>query len=251
MRSLETKRILRMTGALFLPAALGALATRSTSADHHCFSATHPPMAVSAEEREALDRGEMILIDTIEIEDHSWPRVCTYKYIRADPETSIAIFTDYARQVDYIPRVIHSAVVPSTADSSIKHVAYVIDLPLARDEVDTMREEVRRLAGASAGYVLAWHALTSSGTNAIDGSATFVPWRNDSTGRNGTLMIYEQAVDPKSWVTRIWFIKRRGIAAVRDATDAIATQIEKEVATRPVSLTANIAEFRRTLARAP
>lgn len=244
-------RVLCLSSVIAVPSSYDALASRASMKEHRCYSATHPPMSVSAEERKTLDRGEMIFVDSIELPGRSWPRVCTYQFIKAGSESSIAVLTDFARQHDYIPRVIHSEVVPSTSKSFIRHVAYVIDLPLAGDEVDTLREEVGRMGGGSEGYTLTWHALASSGTNAIDGSATFVPWHNASTGGNGTLMIYEQAVDPKGWVTRVWFIKRRGLDAVRDATTAIARQVEMEVASQPAVLANQIADFRETLARAP
>ncbi|MDB4913529.1 MAG: hypothetical protein JWM95_1173 [Gemmatimonadetes bacterium] len=212
-----------------------------------CFSAGYPPALVTSAERDSLDGGELLL-RIIPIEGRSWPRVCTYSVIDADPQTSIAVLMDYHLQVSYMPRVLHAEVVPDT-DATATHVAYVVDVPLWRDEVDTLRETIRRVTGRSGdGYALEWHALASTGTNAIDGSATFVPWRNAQTARVGTLMVYEQAVDPKSWLTRIPFIRNRGIDAVRDATTALARRIATELQSEPDLLAGQMATFKRTLA---
>lgn len=212
-----------------------------------CFDDGRAPRALTQAQRSDVDRGEPVVV-TIDLPNRRWPRVCVYQFIAALPEPSLAVLVDYPLRPSYLPDVRESKVVPQTADSLVKRVAYVVHVLFRLDETDTLREVVRTLDEPPAGsYQLEWTALSSTMAQSIGGSATFIPWHNDSTGVAGTLMIYDQAVEPGSRLASLPFIRNRGIDAVRNAAAAIARQVETEVARQPLQLERQVAELRRTL----
>jgi hypothetical protein len=215
----------------------------------NCLGDGNPDHLLTSAQQHDVNRS-LTVVATMDVPGGQWPRVCVYRFVAANPEASLAVFVDYPLRASYIPDVRRSAVVPGTADSVAKRVAYVIHVILRVDETDTLREVVRSLDPPLAGgYQLAWTALTSSMAKSVNGSATFLPWHNDFTSSSGTLMIYDQTVEPGSRLAGLPFIKRRGIDAVRNATVAIAKQIENEVAAQPAQLARQVSELRRTLDR--
>ncbi|MDB4874930.1 MAG: hypothetical protein JWM41_1376 [Gemmatimonadetes bacterium] len=224
---------------------------QSTGQAPRCFDELRGAGAMSAAQHSAVVRGEPALF-TVDRPDYRWPQVCVYQFIAAAPEASVAVLTDYPLRPSYLPDVRESNVVPATSDSAVKRIAYVIHVIARMTEADTLREAVHSLAGQFAGgYRLDWHMINSTMASSVDGSATFIPWRNDATGVAGTLMIYDQSVEPSSRLASLPFIKGRGIDAVRNTARAIARQVESETSRQPSQLQRQIADLRRGLARTP
>ena len=244
---------MEMSRALCWSLALAAASlpnTRTPSAEvagSQCFADGAAVHSLAQDQRSALDHGDPVVVTT-DLPNRRWPRVCVYQFIAASPEQSIAVFVDYPLRPSYLPQVRQSTVVPATADSLIKRVAYVLHVVFRVDETDTLREVVRPVGeSANAGYQLAWMALSSTMAQSVEGFATFVPWHNDASGVTGTLMVYDQTVEPGSRLARLPLIRKRGIAIVRDAALAIARQVEKECAHQPAQLERQVAELRRRL----
>jgi hypothetical protein len=223
----------------------------SAAQTSHCFDEARGATALAPAQHAVVVRGEPSLV-TLDRADHRWPQVCVYQFIAASPEASIAVLTDYALRPSYLPDVRESRVVPATADSAVKRVAYVVHVIARMTETDTLREAVHAMTGQFAGGVrLEWHMITSTTAGAIDGSATCIPWVNDATGVYGTLMIYEQIVEPTSRLASLPFVKGRGVDAVVNTVVAIAKQVESEVGGHQAQLHRQIADLRRSLSRAP
>lgn len=215
-----------------------------------CYADGLAARSLTQDQRTALNAGRPVVV-TSDVPNHRWPRVCVYQFIAAAPEQSIAVFVDYPLRASYLPDVRQSTVVPPTGDSLVKRVAYVLHVVLGVSEIDTLREVVRPIGPPpNDGYQLAWTSLTSTMAQSVEGFATFVPWHNDSSGGAGTLMVYDQTVEPGSRLARLPFIRKRGIGVIRDAADAIARQVEKERAQQPAQLERQVAELRRTLGHA-
>jgi hypothetical protein len=233
---------------MLLVIALLAAASRSaqSQAPAECFDGGRAVQSLTASQLAAVNRGGAV-VTTTDLSDHRWPRVCVYQYIDAQPEQSLAVLVDYPLRPSYIPDVKASNVVPPTADSTTKRVAYLIHVLLRINETDTLREVPHALDAPIGGYRLEWSSLFSSMAKSIAGSATFVPWRKDSTSAAGTLMIYQQLVEPGSSLAGLPFIKSRGIDAVRNAAVAIAHQVENERRSQPRQIEQQVAELRRTL----
>lgn len=238
-------RIAGLTLLIAFSARAGSPRLRNQAAAD-CFDGGHAVQSLSAGQVTAIAHGTAVLTTT-DLPDHRWPRVCVYRFIDATPEQSLAVLVDYPLRPSYIPDVKASNVVPPTSDSVTKRVAYTIHVLLRIDETDTLREVARKLDAPSGGYRLEWNSLSSSMAKSIAGSATFVPWHNDSTSASGTLMIYQQSVEPGSRLASLPFIKSRGIDAVRNAAVAIARQIENERARQTGQLERQVAQLRATL----
>jgi hypothetical protein len=214
-----------------------------------CFDDGRAVQSLTPAQLQVVNRGEGV-VATVDLPNHRWPRVCVFQFIAGSPETSLAVLVDYPLRPSYLPDVRVSRVVPATTDSVVKRVAYVVHVLLRVNETDTLRETVRALDSSTSGsYQLEWGGLTSTMAQSIRGSATFVPWHNESSGATGTLMIYDQTVEPGSRLAGLPFIKKRGIEAVRNTAAAIARQVETEVAQQPRRLETQVAELRRTLRR--
>ncbi len=216
-----------------------------------CFDDGRGVRALTADQLRIVNRGEAA-VATADLPNRRWPRVCVFQFIAAPPEASLAVLVDYPLRPSYLPEVRRSNVVPPTTDSLVKTVAYVVHVLLGMNETDTLREVVRTVdRPATGGYQLEWTGLTSSMAQSIRGSATFVPWHNDSSNVSGTLLIYDQTVEPGSRLASLPFIKNRGIDAVRNTARAIAQQVETELAQRPQQLDTQVSGLRRTLTLRP
>jgi hypothetical protein len=209
-----------------------------------CFDNGRGVQALSNVQRAVIGRHDPLVV-TVDRPDRRWPQVCVYQFIAASPEASAAVFVDYPLRPTYIPDVRESSVVPATADSAVKRVAYVVHVFARMNEVDTLAERVHRLDVPAGAYRVDWRALTSTMVTSIVGSATFIPFRNDASGVIGTLLVYDQSVEPGSRLASLGFIRSRGIDAVRNAASAIARQVETESTTTPSALLRQLTQLRR------
>jgi hypothetical protein len=209
-----------------------------------CFDDGRGVQALSSVQRAVIARHEPLVV-TVDKPDRRWPQVCVYQFISATPEASTAVFVDYPLRPSYIPDVRESTVVPSSAESAVKRVAYVVHVFARMNEVDTLAERVSRLDAPAGAYRVDWHSLMSTMVTSIVGSATFVPFRNDASGAIGTLLVYDQFVEPGSRLAGLGFIRSRGIDAVRNAASAIARQVETESTSSPSALLRQITQLRR------
>ena len=237
------RRGLRAT-ACTVSASAALHAGKISRAPATCFDEGRSIQALSAAQRAVVGRRDPLVI-TVDRPDRRWPQVCVFQFIVAAPEASAAVFVDYPLRPSYIPEVRESNVVPATADSALKRVAYVVHVFARMTEVDTLAERVRRLDVPAGAYRVEWRALTSTMVASIGGSATFIPFRNDVSGVDGTLLVYDQSVEPGSRLASLGFIRSRGIDAVRKAAAAIARQVESENTGNPAALLRQITQLRR------
>src|SRR5471030_2672253 len=90
-----------------------------------CFDQGRGVDFLAPAQRAVVNRGEPLVI-TVDRADRRWPQVCVYQFISAAPEPSLAVLVDYPLRPTYLPDVQASTVVPATADSVVKRVAYVV-----------------------------------------------------------------------------------------------------------------------------
>ena len=59
---------------------------------------------LTAEQRRTIDEGRVVFVTT-DVPTSAWPRACVYQRIDATPEEAAAVFTNYERQLTYIPNL--------------------------------------------------------------------------------------------------------------------------------------------------
>jgi hypothetical protein len=201
---------------------------------------------LTAEQRALIERGRQIFV-TEQIPGSPWPRARAYHYIDATPEEAAAVFTDYERQTTYIPGVKKSKIA-RVIDARTAEVDYTQAIPVLADEHYTVRDSLSA-DSAAASYRVDWVLVRASSTKGAVGNARFVPYRNERTGRDGTLFIYSNFVTPGSRLAGLGFVKARALRQMRDAVSAVVRQVEVERRTNSALLERQVAALRAALGR--
>lgn len=179
--------------------------------------------ALSADQVRALDLGQQVVREE-RVAGSPWPRVTIHQVVDATPLEAAGVFADYARHSTYLPGL-RAARVSRRVSPRVAEVDYVLDVPMFPDEDYTVRDSVSRSVDGTA-YAVHWSMLRARSTKAIVGSAHFRPYRNARTGREGTLMIYENLVIPGQSLAGP--LKGRALRQVRETVTALVAQIERE-----------------------
>jgi hypothetical protein len=203
-----------------------------------------PALPLTAAQLERFERGEAVQV-LQPLANSPWPRSTVYQFIEATPEQAAAVLSDYELQARYIPRLKTSRIVGAAKGGT--DVEYVISIPIFADERSVSRQHVRR---DGAEYRVEWHTVVDSAHagSVTNGSATFRPITNPSTGKIGTLMIHDQSVIPASVFARVPVVRNKAVEASRDAAAAIRTQVEHEVSTDAARLQVQVARLRERIA---
>jgi hypothetical protein len=201
---------------------------------------------LSADETTAVGGGSSVMRRWA-VEGAPWPRVRIYRFIDATPEQSAAMFADYEHQKDYITDLLESTIAsrpdPTRAEVSF---LYKSGVPIFGDDVRySVLDELRRDPDGS--YMIEWHLVKGEKLRSVNGGARFTDWRNPVTGREGTLLAYDQFVVPNVRGAGLFFVRRRALSDMRDAVDAIAAQVERERASDRAKLDRQVAALRAAL----
>lgn len=216
-RSATTRRI--TTTRVVLGARLSALGSRLL-----LVVTTALVTDLTPAQRAIIDRGELVIVQ----EDRPtspWPAMTAYAYIDATPEEAVALFTDYDYQATFVPSLTKSRV-SRVIDKTTTEVDFGLEVPFYPDEEYTVRD---RISLDSAGvYRVDWTLVRASSTKGTVGHARFSTYRNQHTGRTGTLMEYFNFVTPGSRFAGIGFVRTRAMKQVGATVRALARQVEKE-----------------------
>ena len=171
-----------------------------------------------------------------------WPAVTIVTYVDATPEEAAAVFTDYARHVEFIPstRLSRISKVHSPADVEVD---YIVALPIVSDEEYTVRD---RLSRDSAGYRVDWTLVRASSTKGTIGHARFTPAINPKTGKPATRFEYHNFVTPGSRIAGMGFIKNRALKEMEQTAAAFARRFESE-RKNSAAMQARVASLRAAL----
>ena len=192
---------------------------------------------LTAEQRRTIEEGRVVFV-TADVATSAWPRACVYQHIDATPEDAAAVFTNYERQLAYIPRL-KEATISRVIDPVTVEVDYTLDVPIVADEHYTVRDQLSSPDGVS--YRIDWTLVRATSTKATEGSVRFEPHGQ------GTLMAYCNLVTPGGRLAGLGFIRSRAMTQVREAAQAIVTEVERERAGDRTLLDAELATLRAAL----
>lgn len=203
-----------------------------------------PPAPSSADATE-IGHGRVVVIER-DVDSLPWPRVRLYRFIEATPEQSAAMLADYEHQRDYNADL-KEARIARRQDSARTEVffRYAANVPFVSDVTYTVLDRVSR--DSTGAYVIEWKFLSGSKVRQIEGSARFSPWTNPITGRPGTLLTYDNLVVPDFPFSSLGFVRRRAIANMRMAIDAIAIETQRELADDKPRLERQVTALRSAL----
>lgn len=185
------------------------------------------------------------VVQTRQMPNAPWPRIRIARFIAASPEEGAAVLSDYAHQPDYMKQLAWARIV-SRPNAASAEVAFKYRVPMAPDIEYTVLDRVVRTPDGS--FAVTWQLVRSESLSRAEGSATFVAWRNPVTSVNGTLLLYEQFVVPRSRLARFApdRLARRDVIA---ATGAIAAEIERERSRDPVRLSRQVHALRHAIGK--
>ena len=182
------------------------------------------------------------------VDGSPWPRVRLYRFIDASPVESAGMFGEYEHQKDYIKDLDESRIV-RRLDSTHAEVffRYSAGLRVLPSATYTVLEELAHEPGS--GYVISWRLVSGTKLKRIEGSARFATWKNPVSGRDGTLLIYDQLVVPGFFGSGFGFVRNKALDDVRGAVDAIAVEVERERRSDKTRLDRQVAAVRAALGR--
>jgi len=182
-----------------------------------------PTRELNDTDRLAIDSGRQVVREE-KVRNSAWPRVSVQQFIDATPEEAAAVFTDYARHSTYIPGL-KKSVVSRRVTPRVMEVEYLLFVPFYADEDYTVRDSLSTYDGG-ASYRVDWTKVRARSTKEIVGSARFEPYRNERTGKDGTLITYVNLVAPGQFLAGP--LKGRALKQVRETVTALAKQIDAE-----------------------
>lgn len=176
----------------------------------------------------------------------AWPRVRLYRFIDATPEQSIAMLADYAHRGAYLADL-KEVRIERLLDSGRTEVffRYASNVPLVPDVSYTLLDRLHRDQDGS--YSIGWKLSSGKKVKHIEGNARFSPWTNPVDGRVGTLLTYDNYVVPDFRFASVGVVRQKAIAAMRAAVEAIAVEVERELASDGPLLERQVAALRVAL----
>ncbi len=120
-------------------------------------------------------------------------------------------------------------------------VDYGLDVPIFPDEFYTVRNSLKHIEENS--YTVDWKLLRSVLTKDSVGSIRVEPWEG------GAVICYQNLVTPASNIAVL--LRGKAIAQMKDTTQALATQVEKERSSDSSGLKRQVAALRAALREQP
>lgn len=182
-----------------------------------------------------------------DVEGTAWPRVRLYRFVDATPEQSVAMLADYAHRRAYLADL-KEVRIDRQLDSGRTEVffRYASNVPLVPDVSYTLIDQLHR--GQDGSYSIGWILRSGKKVKHIEGNARFSRWTNPVDGRVGTLLTYDNYVVPDFRFASVGVVRQKAIAAMRDAVEAIAVEVERERAHDGPLLERQVAALRLALA---
>ncbi|MGQ0429522.1 MAG: hypothetical protein ACT4UQ_06295 [Gammaproteobacteria bacterium] len=174
-----------------------------------------------------------------------WPAVTIVTFVEATPEEAAAVFTDYARHVEFIPSTKLSRISKVHTPSDVE-VDYIVALPIVSDERYTVRD---RLSRDGSGYRVDWTLVRASSTKGTVGHARFTSTTHPVTGKPGTRFEYHNFVTPGSRIAGMGFIRNRALKEMEQTAAAFAARFESE-RSNTAAMQARIASLRAAVYQA-
>lgn len=201
--------------------------------------------ALTAAEAAEVGQGHVVVVER-DVEGAPWPRVRLYRFVDATPEQSAAVFADYEHQREYNADL-KEVTIARRLDSARAEVfyRYASNVVFAADVTYTVLDRISHDSTGS--YLIGWRLLKGSKVKYVEGSARFAPWTNPVTGRRGTLLTYDNYVVPAFRFASLGFVRGKAIAAMREAVDAIAIEVQRERSTDPARLDQQVSALRSVL----
>lgn len=187
-------------------------------------------------QRAAVESGQDVFM-TWPVRDSPWPRACVFRFVNASPVEATAVFANYERHVAYIADLT-KAKISRVIDPATVEVDYRLRVPIVADEDYTVRDHVSSVGDTS--FVVEWTLVRATSTKATTGNVRFEPYRPPTSPRAGTLMAYCNLVTPGSRLAGLRFIRSRALSQVRETARAIAAEIERQRASDPERLAAEL-----------
>ena len=211
---------------------------------------THPvgaqwPATLSSSEAAEIGLGRVVVLQR-DVEGAPWPRVRLYRFIDATPEQSLAMLADYAHRPDYLVDL-KEVRIHRQLDSGRTEVffRYASNVPFVPDVSYTLLDRLHRDEDGS--YSIHWSLTSGRKVKHIEGNARFAQWTNPANGDAGTLLTYDNYVVPDFPFASIGMVRQKAIAAMRDAVEAIAIEVERERAHDGARLVRQVAALRVAL----
>ena len=216
-----------------------------------CLALAHPvgaqwPTALTSSDTAEIGRGRVVMLQR-DVEGTPWPRVRLYRFIDATPEQSVAMLADYAHRRTYLADL-KEARIERQLDSGRIEVffRYASNVPLVPDVSYTLLDRLQHHQDGS--YSIGWSLRSGKKVRRIEGNARFSRWTNPVNGRVGTLLTYDNFVVPDFRFASVGVVRRKAIDAMRDAVEAIAVEVERELARDAPLLERQVAALRVALA---
>ncbi len=204
------------------------------------------PDSLTESQAAQVAEGRVVVLQQ-DVEGAPWPRVRLYRFINATPEQSVAMLADYEHQRRYTADLKEARIV-RRLDSARTEVFFRLasNVPFVSDVTYSVLDQIVRDSDET--YRIQWTFLSGSKVKSIEGSARFSAWTNPRTGSPGTLLTYDNFVVPQFPFASLGFVRRKGVAAMRDAVDAIAVEVERELREDRSLLDGQVAALRAALA---
>jgi hypothetical protein len=170
---------------------------------------------LSADELRRVNARESV-IKTKDVKGSPWPEITNYVIIEAGPLESIALFSAYDIQKDYIPNLLVSSPVRHVTSTDVQ-TRYELHMPFPLPNAHYVHGA--RIYHHGTDYEATWYMVESTSTEDVQGSAYF----RDYNGK--TLFKYRSFVKPKSLLGSL--VKNRMIKDVGITIKAITDFIEK------------------------
>lgn len=183
---------------------------------------------LNPEQQKTLLSGGQVAISQ-KVIGSDWPNNVAYQWVQATPEEAAAVFTDYASQKTYVPKVLESRVSQMDSPDHV-YVDYTIDTGfLGMKSTYTVENRVKFHPEKSE-YWVKWDFVKGSHATAIDGLVRIQPHAE------GAIFFYQlYTVVPSGILSGI--IRDQGFESLKNSVHAIVSQIHREKKSQPDQLT--------------
>lgn len=173
------------------------------------------PHDLNDKEWTKLNNGEFI-VKKRGVNKSAWPELTIYTKINASPKESMAIFSAFDHQKNYIPKILKSYVVKLVSPTEL-HTAYEMDMPWPLSNGRYVHGTIIRPVKEGS-YSIDWYLVKSTAADRTKGGAIFVPYQKDST-----IWVYKSFIDPKNFLAGLF--KNSMIEDVQSSLTATKNEI--------------------------
>jgi hypothetical protein len=171
---------------------------------------------LTPDQQAAVQNGEQVFV-TQDVSGAPWPKVFIYQRLDATPEEAAAVFSDYALQSSYMPKLKKSALSTRSSKTTVD-IDYTLSMPWPlSDQNYTTRDTVSEAGGT---YSVTWSLVRGDAVKRSDGTISF-----EALG-TGSVMSYYNFVIPSSSFAGA--LKNQATEQVKAVAGAFLDQVAKE-----------------------